>query len=257
MRVTVLGCGSSGGVPMLGPDGWGECDPADPRNRRTRVSILVEANGGNVLVDTSPDLRQQLLAAQVAHLDGVLYTHGHADHVHGIDDLRSLNFVMRRPIDVYADPTTRAELEQRFAYVFRDDLPGTTFAPRLVAHDITGPLTVGGIDVVPFEQDHGPGGTTLGFRFGPVAYSTDVKTMPEAAFDTLQGIDTWIVDCVGENPHVTHSHVAQTLDWIARVEPRQAFLTHMSHRLDYAKLAAKLPPGVAPAHDGLIIDVPG
>lgn len=239
---------------MLGPDGWGECDPANPLNRRTRVSILVEDNGGTLLVDTSPDLRQQLLAAQVHHLDGVLYTHAHADHVHGIDDLRSLNFVMRRPIDIYADPQTRAELEARFAYVFGDNAPNT-FAPRLIANDITGPLTVGGIDVVPFEQDHGPGGTTLGFRFGPVAYSTDVKTMPEAAFKALEGIDTWIVDCVGENPHVTHSHVEQTLEWIARAKPRQAFLTHMSHRLDYAKLSAMLPPGVAPAHDGLVIDL--
>ena len=150
-----------------------------------------------------------------------------------------------------------AQLRSRAAgaYVFAGPAPNT-YRPNLVPHTIAGPLAIGPIDIVPFEQDHGPGGTTLGFRFGPLAYSTDVKTMPEAAFDALAGIDTWIVDCVGERPHITHSHVEQTLQWIDRVKPRQAFLTHMSHHLDYASLAARLPPGVAPAHDGLTIELP-
>ncbi len=239
---------------MLGPDGWGNCDPNDPRNRRTRVSILVEHDDTRVLVDTSPDLREQLLRTGVDALDGVVYTHAHADHVHGIDDLRSLNFVMGRAIDVYADPLTLTELQRRFAYVFAGPAPNT-YRPNLVPNIIDGPFSIGPVDIVPFEQDHGPGGTTWGFRMGPVAYSTDVKTMPEAAFATLAGVDTWIVDCVGERPHMTHSHLDQTLQWIDRVKPRQAYLTHMSHRLDYAQLAAKLPPGVAPAHDGLTIDL--
>ncbi|MDP9128238.1 MAG: MBL fold metallo-hydrolase [Pseudomonadota bacterium] len=250
MKITVLGCGSSGGVPLVGND-WGTCDPNEPRNRRTRVSILVEQGDTTLLVDTSPDMRQQLLDCQLTNLTAVLYTHSHADHCHGIDDLRGVNWLTKKPVDIYADSKTMSELEQRFSYVFN---PAEHFyKPAVHAHRIDGPFAIGGIDVVPFMQNHGYV-HSLGFRFGDFAYSTDVKTLDEAAFQTLAGIKVWIVDCVREAPHPTHSHLAQTLEWIARVKPARAFLTHMNHMMDYADIMTKLPPGVWPAHDGLIIE---
>ena len=251
MRVTVLGCGSSGGVPILGPTGWGACDPANPRNRRRRVSILVEEGDTTLLVDTSPDLREQLLDQQCFDLDAVLYTHAHADHVHGIDDLRPLNFIRRGPIPAYGTAATLAEIGARFSYIF-NNFDAAIFRPSLESRVFDGPFTVGAIAVTPFEQDHGFS-TTTGFRFGPIAYSTDVKGLSEAAFATLAGTEVWIVDCVHERPHKTHSHLDQTLAWIDRVRPRRAILTHMSHWLDYDSLCAKLPPGVEPGYDGMVI----
>ena len=255
MRVTVLGCGGSGGVPLIGGR-WGACDPADSRNRRRRVSLLVEQAGTTILVDTSPDLRAQLLDADVRRIDAVLWTHAHADHVHGIDDLRAVNRLMRRMIDVHADAETLASLQMRFGYAFGPPSGGAGFyKPCLEPHVIDGPFTVGAVRVVPFAQDHGFS-TTLGFRFGPVAYSTDVVTLSEEAFALLDGIDLWIVDCLRYAPHPTHSHLEQTLAWIARVRPKRAVLTHMDPDLDYATLAAQLPPGVEPGHDGLVVEMP-
>ena len=255
MRVTILGCGSSGGVPILSATGWGACDPNDPRNRRRRVSILVEHNDTTLLVDTSPDLKHQLWDLQCFHLDAVLYTHDHADHVHGIDDLRPLNFVRKSPIPAYGTAETLDLISQRFGYIF-SDFDETIFRPSLDGRtfDYSGLFTVGGLEVTPFEQDHGFS-TTAGFRFGPIAYSTDVKTLSEAAFAALDGVDTWIVDCLHERPHKTHSHLEQTLAWIARVQPRRAILTHMSHWLDYETLARRLPAGVEPGIDGMVIDL--
>lgn len=254
MRVTILGCGGSGGVPLIGND-WGACDPANPRNRRTRVSILVQHGATTLVVDTSPDFREQMLRAEVAHLDAVLYTHSHADHTHGIDDLRSLNRLSGGAIPVYADAKTLQTLTARFPYVFAvaDPIYGI-YKPSVIPHTVTGPFQVGEIEVVPFEQDHGFGRKTLGFRFGPVAYSTDAIALPEPAFAALAGIEVWVVDCLREEPHNTHSHLAQTLDWIARVKPRRAILTHMNTSLDYESLRQKLPPGVEPGYDGLVIE---
>lgn len=238
---------------MLGPKGWGTCDPTEAKNRRRRVSILVQQGNTTVLVDTSPDMREQLLDAGIYRLDGVLYTHGHADHTHGIDDLRSVNYYLDGALDIYAAPGTLSELQQRFAYTFR---PRTEsgYRPSLVGNAITGPFTIGDIDIEPFDQIHGHQ-TTLGFRFGSVAYSTDVNALPEAAFSALEGVKVWIVDCLGERPHPTHSHLAQTLEWIERVKPERAILTHMNQYLDYRTLCAKLPQGVEPGYDGLVIEL--
>lgn len=255
MRITVLGSGSSGGTPMLGPDGWGVCDPTNPRNRRRRPSILVEAGGTRLLVDTSPDLREQLLDADVWDVDAIVYTHAHADHVNGIDDIRSLNYHRRGPLDAYGSRQTLDTLKERFGYVFEPY--GATpqyFRPALTAREIDGPFRIGAIDIVPFHQEHGriP---SLGLRFNKFAYSTDVKALSDEAFEVLDGIDAWIVDCLSETPHPSHSHLAQTLQWIERVAPRRAILNHLSHRMDYATVAAKLPPGVEPAYDGMVFDV--
>jgi phosphoribosyl 1,2-cyclic phosphate phosphodiesterase len=252
MRVTVLGCGSSTGVPMPGNE-WGACDPANPRNRRRRASILVETGTTAVLVDTSPDLREQLIDARCKWLDAVIYTHGHADHLHGIDDIRSINYFRDGPLDAYADDATLDVIRARFGYVF-DPIPAgmEMYKPWLIPHRIAGPFRIGDLDVVPFDQDHGFS-RTLGFRFGPIAYSTDVVNLPEEAFAALAGVETWIVDCLQEAPHRTHTHLARTLEWIARVKPRRAVLTHMNVRVDYATLVAKLPAGVEPAWDGMVL----
>lgn len=250
MKVTILGCGGSGGVPLVGGV-WGACDPANPKNRRRRSSILIEKDDATILVDTSPDCREQLLAAGVRRLDAVLYTHAHADHLHGIDDLRAINRQMRRPIPVYAAAWTLDEIEARFAYALRPIEPGDTFyKPTLEPHVIDGPFTVAGIRIEPFVQDHGFS-KTLGFRFGALAYSTDVVDLDDRAFAALAGVDVWIVDCLRERPHPTHSHLAKTVAWIERVRPRRAILTHMDVDLDYEKLRKSLPPSIEPGYDGM------
>lgn len=259
MKVTILGCGGSGGVPLADgtPGGnWGVCDPGNPKNRRRRVSILVQSGDTAVLVDASPDLRAQLLDAQVSRLDAVLFTHVHADHCHGLDELRSLMRAGGAPIDAYMDAQTHRVLTLRFDYAFgssRD--PGSLYGAIFDDHIVHGPIDIGAIRAVPFTQGHGPE-TTLGFRFGPVAYSTDAVSLDEAAFETLRGVDVWIVDCLRDAPHPTHSHVAQTLQWIERLEPKRAILTHMNHQIDYEDLRRRCPAGVEPAYDGMIIDVP-
>ncbi|HZK89002.1 MAG TPA: MBL fold metallo-hydrolase [Stellaceae bacterium] len=255
MKVTMLGCGPSTGVPAIGPD-WGDCDPGDARNRRRRASILIECRGQTILIDTSPDLREQLLDARVRRLDAVILTHAHADHLHGIDDLRSINRLMGRAIPLYANAATLAELRIRFGYVF-DPVPadGYVYKPHVEPHPIDGPFSAAGIDIVPFVQDHGFS-KTLGFRIGALGYSTDVVELDDLAFAALAGIELWIVDCLKPTPHPTHSHIEKTLAWVERVKPRRAVLTHMDRQLDYARLAARLPPGVEPGHDGLVIELP-
>lgn len=256
MKVTMLGSGPSWGVPRIGGE-WGACDPNEPRNRRSRVSILVEEGSARLLVDTSPDLRQQLLAAKVRGIDAVLFTHAHADHLHGIDDLRSVNRLMHKSLPVYADRRTLDEIRTRFAYVFPaldPEAKGGFYKPVLEPNEIDGPFVAAGVAVTPIRQDHGFS-TTLGFRFGAFAYSTDVIRLDERGFDALAGIEVWIVDCMRRAPHVTHSHLAQTLAWIGRIRPRRAILTHMDESLDYMTLRRELPPGVEPGYDGLTIEV--
>ena len=256
MRVTVLGCGGSSGVPTIG-NRWGTCDPVNPKNRRRRPSVLVEEGGTVILVDTSPDLREQLIDVRVEKLDAVLYSHDHADHSHGLDDLREVNRLMLAPVPVYATQATLDGLKKRFGYCFEPLKGDMYYRPVLEANAISGfeSFNIYNIPVTPFIQDHGymP---TLGFRFGNFAYSTDVLRLDEAAFAALEGVTDWVVDCVRLEPHPVHSHLENTLRWIERVKPRRAWLTHMNNTLDYDTLTAMLPPGVMPAHDGLVIDVP-
>jgi phosphoribosyl 1,2-cyclic phosphate phosphodiesterase len=255
MKATLLGCGASWGVPAIGPD-WGRCDPADPRNRRRRGSLLVESRGRALLIDTSPDLREQLLDAGAARLDAVLLTHAHADHLHGIDDLRIVNRLMGSALPLHASADTLSEVARRFGYVLQPAIPGRPlYRPALVPHPISGPFTAAGMPVVPFAQDHGYM-QTLGFRIGALAYSTDVTRLDDDAFAALAGIELWIVDCLRREPHPTHSHLEKTLGWIARVAPRRAVLIHMDQSLDYRELSAELPTGVEPGRDGLRIDLP-
>lgn len=252
----MLGCGPSWGVPKIG-GGWGACDPLNPRNRRSRVSVLVEEGAATLLIDTSPDLREQLLAARVQRIDAVLYTHTHADHLHGIDDLRSVNQLMQSAVPVHASAASLAEIDRRFGYVFAPLQPGRQsiyYKPVLEPHEIAGPFAAAGVPVTPFRQDHGFS-ETLGFRIGAFAYSTDVIELDEAAFATLAGVEVWIVDCIRRREHVTHAHLAKALGWIERVKPRRAVLTHMDESLDYATLCRELPAGVEPGYDGLVIEL--
>jgi phosphoribosyl 1,2-cyclic phosphate phosphodiesterase len=254
MKVTILGCGGSGGVPLVG-DYWGACDPNNPKNRRLRVSILVEEAGASILVDTSPDLRQQALTAGMKKLDAVLYTHGHADHLNGIDDLRPFNRLVDRAIDVYGSPATLREIAARFAYVFEPIKPGFGFyKPVLTPHEVTGPFEIGGVPIVPFDQDHGFS-TTTGYRIGGMAYSPDVVNLSEAAFDALSGLELWIVDCLRFEPHETHAHFDKALSWIGRVKPKRAVLIHMNHTVDFDELARRCPPGVEPAYDFMTLEI--
>ncbi len=260
MRVTVLGCGGSRGVPVIA-QGWGNCDPANPKNRRLRPSVLVEQGLGgegqgavSILIDTSPDLRQQLLAAEVRRLDAVLWTHTHADHSHGIDELRELCRAMHAPITAHALPEHLAELQSRFGYCFEPLRPGDPYyRPVLVPHPVESAFSVRGQSVVPFLQDHGYSKTT-GYRIGNFAYSTDVVRLGDDAFAALEGVEVWIVDCCRiEPPHPVHAHLGLTLEWIARVKPKRAYLTHMDQTMDYDTVCKLLPPGVEPAYDGLVI----
>ena len=255
MRVTVLGCGPSTGVPVIGGN-WGRCDPNDPRNRRRRVSLLVEIGRVVILIDTSPDLREQLLDAGATRIDAVVMTHAHADHLHGIDDLRSVNRLMRSAIPLYGDAQTLAEIANRFEYVLRPvDEPGRFYKPTLVPQEVVGPFEIRGISFLPFAQDHGFS-KTLGLRIGGFAYSTDVTELDDRAFAAIDGVELWIVDCLRRDPHPTHSHLAKTLSWVTRASPRRAVQTHMDQSLDYRELSAELPSGVEPGYDGLVIELP-
>jgi len=259
LEVTILGCGSSGGVPRA--DGnWGACDPADPRNRRSRCSLmarrLAEAPGQaetTLIVDTAPDLRLQTAAAGARRIDAALFTHDHADQTHGIDDLRAFAMTHQARVPCFMDASTRAALTSRFSYIFRGEhgYPAICDALDLPPHgeawSMDGPS--GPVPVVTFEQAHGPI-ASVGYRFGPVAYSSDVSDLDDAAFEALRDLDLWIVDALRWKPHPTHADVSKALGWIERVRPRRAVLTNMHVDLDYATLAAQLPAGVEPAYDG-------
>lgn len=263
LEAVVLGSGSSGGVPRA--DGnWGACDPSEPRNRRSRCSLLVRTLGEGgpeqqttVLVDTSPDLRTQTAAAGVKRLDAVLYTHDHADQAHGIDDIRA--FVIGqglRRIPTYMDAPTRATLTRRFDYIFEEQAlyPALAEARDLPPHgsDWTVDGPGGAIPVRGFDQDHGTV-RSVGFRFGPLAYSADVVNLPESAFDALAGVEVWLVDALRWTPHPTHAHVDRALEWIERVAPQRAYLTNLHIDLDYDALKRRLPASIEPAFDGLAI----
>jgi len=262
LKFTILGCGSSGGVPRPAL-GWGVCDPNNPKNRRRRTSLLIERrqSGGvtRVLVDTSPDLREQLLDAEVDSLNGVLYTHEHADHTHGIDDLRGLFLKQRRMVDVYLDEYTGRMMRARFGYCFESP-PGSEYPPIVREHRLTPgqPVTIEGqggpIAALPFRQEHGDI-PSLGFRFGNLAYSCDLSGLHAESVRALAGLDVWIVDALRYRPHPSHFSLADALSWIDRLKPRRAILTNLHADLDYEKLRAELPPNVEPAFDGMTVSL--
>jgi phosphoribosyl 1,2-cyclic phosphate phosphodiesterase len=259
---TILGCASSAGVPRPAL-GWGACDPTNPKNRRRRCSLLVQRHGPGgvtrVLVDTSPDLREQLLDAEVDWLDGVLITHQHADHIHGIDDLRSVFIRGRRRLDMYLDEPTSAVLHERFGYCFETPA-GSDYPPIVTEHRIAPDRALsiegagGAIPVLPLLQHHGDI-DSLGFRFADVAYCCDLKDFAPEAVEALRGLDVLIIDALRYAPHPSHLSVAETLAWIERLQPRHAILTNLHSDLDYEKLRGELPKGVEPAYDGLSFEV--
>ncbi len=264
LRITVLGTGSSGGVPRIGPAGpnWGACDPSNPKNRRRRCALLVQRFGPeghtNVLIDAGPDVREQLIDVGVGHLDAVIFTHDHADHVHGIDDLRMVVFNRRSRLPAWMNAATERTVRERFGYVFETP-PGSYYPPILDLHRIDGPVTIAGaggaVTVEPFGVPHGDI-EALSFRIGPVVYTPDIKDMNEAAWEMLRGADCWILDALRHTPHVSHVNVETAVSWIVEAAPPRAFLTNLHIDLDYAELDAMTPANVHPAHDGLVLEYP-
>ncbi len=242
-----------------GADGtgdWGACDPNEPRNRRTRASILIEQDGNTVLVDTAPDMRAQLLACKVKRVDAVLYTHAHADHITGLDDVRILNRIADRPLDAIATEATLEELELRFGYAFRPWQPPGFFRPVMLPRPVMPGQTVdaAGIAVRVFDQNHGFT-RSLGLRVGGFGYSTDVVDFDDDAFAALAGVDTWVVGCFQRHAHRTHGWLPRVLSWVEHLRPRRTVLTHMGPDMDFAWLQARLPAGVEPGFDGMVLEV--
>jgi phosphoribosyl 1,2-cyclic phosphate phosphodiesterase len=256
--LTILGCGSSAGVPRIGND-WGICDPDNPKNRRRRCSVLIEKPGPDgttrVLVDTTPDMRDQMLTSGVKHIDGVLYTHEHADHTHGIDELRAFYLMTRKRVPVWADQATGELLMSRFGYCFYSP-PGGDYPPILDLNRLRPgePVTVAGaggsISATPVHLHHG-NIDALGFRFGDTFYSPDLNGIPDESLPRLEGLSLWIVDALKRTPHPSHFHLEQTLRWIERIKPRRAVITNMHIDMDFDTLRAELPSHVEPAYDGL------
>lgn len=260
LSLTILGCGSSAGVPRPAL-GWGDCDPGNPRNRRRRCSALVEMRGPDgltrVLIDTSPDLREQLLDAKIDRLDAVLFTHEHADQTHGIDDLRSLVIAQRQRMPVYLNASTAKHLMVRFGYCFETP-PGSFYPPILERHAIEAGQSVeimgkgGVLSASAFNLHHG-NIDALGFRFGGLAYTPDVNDIPPESLPALSGLDTWVIDGLRYTPHESHFSIDDALGWIERLKPRRAVITNMTADVDYETLRAKLPPHVVPAYDGMVL----
>lgn len=257
MKVTILGCGPSAGVPLCNGE-WGVCDPRNPRNRRTRTSAALTLKDGQVwLIDTSPDLRQQVLRETITRIDGVLLTHAHADHINGLDDLRPFYFAHKKTIPLYTDADTLQSVRARFPYLaHQKEGTASTYPLFLGFHEIVPlePFDMAGVQVIPFEQDHGHS-ISLGFRFPTFAYSTDVLHLSQTALDVLKGVDTWVVDCMDIAPHRTHTHLDRTLEWIEIVRPNKAVLTHLSQAIDVEAIKLRLPPHVEPAYDGMVFEV--
>lgn len=262
MKITVLGCGGSAGVPMLGgADGrgqWGLCDPAEKRNIRSRASIIFQMdNGHSILVDTTPDLRSQLLANGVSAFQSIIYTHAHADHIGGIDDVRGINRLIGQPIQAYGAHDVLAEIQQRFAYVFKPWTPPEFFRAVLEAVPVSmgQQVSIGGYPFHLFEQEHGRILST-GIRCGAFAYSTDVVAFSDSSMALLQGVDTWMVDCFQRTPHSAHAWLEKVLEWREYIRPRRLILTHMGADMDWRWLQDNLPQGVEAAYDGMVLEIP-
>jgi len=262
MRFTILGCGASPGVPRIGND-WGACDPREPRNRRLRSSLMVERIGedggvSRIIVDTGPDFREQVLRAGVGTADAVLYTHSHADHIHGIDELRQFFHNSGHRVPVYADAETATRLKEAFGYCFETPM-GSGYPPVVSEHRVVAgtPLSIDGkggpIEVMPYLQTHGDI-QSIGYRFGEVAYSSDVSAVPDESWPLIEGVDVFVVDALRYRPHVSHFSVGQAIEAGQRVGAKLIVLTHMHHDLDYRTLAADLPAGVVPSYDGMVIE---
>lgn len=247
-KVILLGTGTSSGVPVVGCH-CPVCTSADSRNIRSRCSALLSLAGRNILIDTATDLRQQALRQGIEHIDAVLYTHTHADHIHGIDDLRPFNQPSGKPIPLYGSAASMSVIRQNFSYIFDEELePG--YRPRLELHVIDGPFTLFGLPVVPIRLLHGSG-EALGYRIDSWAYLTDCSAIPEESFALLGGLDTLVIDALRFRPHATHFNIAQALTAAARIGARRTLLTHLSHEVDHGRHADGLPAGVEFAYDGV------
>jgi len=259
LTYTILGCGSSMGVPRVAL-GWGSCDPNNSKNRRRRCSLLATQTNAaghhtRVLIDVTPDCREQLIDAEVDWLDGVLITHEHADHTHGIDDLRPLFVARRRRVDVYLDEPTSRAMHARFGYCFMTP-PGSEYPPIVQEKRLTPGQKVlisgqgGDIEALPVLQNHGDI-PSLGFRMGNVAYSADIKSLPDESLPLMQGLDVWVVDALRKAPHPSHMNLDEALAWVDRVKPKRAILTNLHTDMDYETLRRELPANVEPAYDGM------
>ncbi|MDR0407283.1 MAG: MBL fold metallo-hydrolase [Holosporales bacterium] len=255
IKVTILGCGSSGGVPCPG-FGWGECDPHNPKNYRLRSSLLIESSETTLLIDTSPDLRLQLLAHNVKKIDAILYTHGHADHTNGIDDVRPFYTLQQIPVPIYADESVLQDLMHRFSYLFLENgKEPAIYRPFLVGCPLKKPhFCIRDLNGIAIPQDHRYS-TSFGFRFRDFAYSTDVYTLSEEALTVLSGVKIWIVGCLAAQESPSHARLDQVLSWVERLHPQRTILTHMNHTMDYNRLRKVLPPGVEPGFDGISIQI--
>jgi phosphoribosyl 1,2-cyclic phosphate phosphodiesterase len=251
MKITILGCGTSTGVPMVGC-GCPVCSSVDPRDKRTRASIVVESDGRYILVDTSPDLRKQVIREKIPRIDAVLFTHSHADHIHGIDDLRGFHFIHKRIIPCYGERETIEVVTANFSYIFKGlDVAG--YAPLLDAQILSGPFTLFGLKIIPIPLMHGAM-TATGYRFGNVAYLTDLSRIPEASMEHLEGVEILIIDALRYNPHPNHLNIEGALQVVERLSPRRALFTHLTHEVSYSD-GKKLPAGVEFAYDGLVLEM--
>ncbi|MDE0877820.1 MAG: MBL fold metallo-hydrolase [Sphingomonas bacterium] len=252
MRARILGSGTSSGVPRIGND-WGACNPSDARNRRSRSSLLIKHNDTRILIDTSPDMREQLIAADVATVDAVIWTHDHADHCHGIDDLRQVYHARRSPVPGYARRATLDVLTDRFAYAFSGR---AGYPPTIEAHELGETLTIGDVVITTVDQPHGSI-SSVGMTFAAdgvkIGYATDFNVMTDAMAALYQDLDVWIVDALRREPHPSHPTLANVIDWVDQLKPRQAALVHMDNSMDYAALCAALAAPIEPGYDGMVL----
>ena len=256
LEIEILGCGSSSGVPAIG-NNWGDCNPENPKNRRLRSSILIRSRESTILIDATPDLRQQLLNANVKNLDAVFITHTHSDHINGIDDFRFLNVIMNKDLNLYATKDVLKKIKERFGYVFEELVPeanGFYYKPCLIPNEIKSDFLINDLKISCIDQNHGYMNSN-GFRFNNFAYCSDVLEFNEREFKKLENLDLWIVDCLRFKPHKTHAHFEKVIKWIELLKPKQTILTHMNYEVDYDFIMSKVPKNCIAAYDGLKVKV--